>query len=140
MEVKDLRIGNLIKDEIGIFTYKVCSIGNLVTAESIEVKGNIPLEVCVNYSLHYFKPIPLTEEWLEKFGYETEVSTNRRRVFRNKKIGEWLFVDFDEKSFFLCIDGYGKDGLPYVICTNKNFVHEFQNIIHSLTGEELTIK
>jgi hypothetical protein len=76
-----------------------------------------------------FKPIPLTEEWLLKFGFNEVFMVD----------GVW---------------GHGIDGFIYVnsgqirfkgkaVLLNENqlqHVHQLQNLYFDLTGEELTIK
>lgn len=72
------------------------------------------------------KPIPLTEEWLIKFG------------FKKWKNGEMFSV----KNFIIywkakskCY-GYGKSHLQLKI----KYVHQLQNLYFALTDEELTIE
>jgi hypothetical protein len=67
-------------------------------------------------------PIPLTEEWLIKFGFDgqdynlftIELSRNQFMMLKD----EWLIV----------------------ISNNCKYVHQLQNLYFALTGEELTIK
>lgn len=69
--------------------------------------------------------IPLSEEWLIKFGVETWIIGNRFEIRRN----------FDE-SFTV----YGWSGGESMFITHLKYVHQLQNLFFSLTGEELTIK
>ena len=75
-----------------------------------------------------YKPIPLTEEWLLKFGFELKygcflLSTNRGTI----QIEE----DLAEISSVITHDGF---------MAPCNFVHQLQNLYFSLTNEELEIK
>jgi hypothetical protein len=80
-----------------------------------------------------FEPIPLTEEWLLKFGFE-EVYRSKYRVkydlTNNPKIG----YDIAFKGDFI-------NGFRYVGEYLKiEYVHQLQNLYQSLTLQELTIK
>jgi hypothetical protein len=80
------------------------------------------------------KPIPLTEEWLEKFGFEktsgisySSGEEKRTNIWRKDKFtyngwnGWWVM----KRKFS------GK---------NLQHVHQLQNLYYALTGEQLTIK
>jgi hypothetical protein len=82
--------------------------------------------------LKFIEPIPLTEEWLLKFGFEIDDS-------------EW-FKDDDEivyqktyKDYSICVSN---KGVVYngVYSQKIKHVHSLQNLYFALTGEELTIK
>lgn len=77
-----------------------------------------------------WSPIPLTEEWLIKFGFE-----------KVKNVNENTYPDFRKRSVELLknVNGF------YVLHRNEGFtdihyVHQLQNLYFALTGEELTIK
>jgi len=70
------------------------------------------------------KPIPLTEEWLERFGFEYSDL--------NGDSGLWKIPPFQI---------YGKyNQFLYDYRLDVNYVHQLQNLYFALTGEELTIK
>ena len=70
------------------------------------------------------QPIPLTEEWLEKFGFEYSDL--------NGDSGLWKIPPFQI---------YGKcNQFIYEYALDVNYVHQLQNLYFALTGEELTIK
>jgi hypothetical protein len=71
------------------------------------------------------QPIPLTEEWLLKFGFEKNV------------FNRWVHWNFD---LLLHEDGewFESDELPMFIFLKH--VHQLQNLYFALTGEELTLK
>ncbi len=89
------------------------------------------------------EPIPLTEEWLMKFGFEEEMMSynlpidlfggGKRLTFS----GDYLFIIDSEKQNTIPTDVitlWNKDVM-------KNFyVHQLQNLYFALVGEELTIK
>lgn len=108
MKANELRIGNYIE-----LDGKVERIWEI----SMDYKDEgFPLFSAGTTSLVEFrecrhKPIPLTEEWLEKF--------------------DLVYVDLGQ---FIRI--YGHDFLLSKI----KYVHQLQNLYFALTGEELTIK
>ena len=70
------------------------------------------------------QPIPLTEEWLLKFGFEYSDL--------NGDSGLWKIPPFQI---------YGKyNQFIYDYRLDVNYVHQLQNLYFALTGEELTIK
>lgn len=76
------------------------------------------------------KPIPLTEEWLVKLGFDYYPDNDSYQleslygfvIFGRIGKGFNVFVNSDE------------------IGNQINFVHQLQNLFYALTGEELTIK
>lgn len=106
MKANELRIGNLVYDSTGCTT----------VIESI-----IPEQKRVR------KPIPLTEEWLVRFGgkkndEEITIPINRHLCISFIDSECQLITDDD----FFVMDVY--------------HVHQLQNLYFALTGEELTIK
>ena len=105
MKATELRIGNLAID----------------TTEGFAGRKNRTIEVSheVIYSIacgnDYWKPIPLTEEWLERFnwnppkGIGVAFSTNTHEIY------------FVAGNYYKTIE----------------YVHQLQNLYFSLTGEEL---
>ena len=115
------------------------------------INGNKPLEVHAIYSnlvihedTHIYndeiRPIPITEEWLLKFGL-----TNVTEEFDAEKSFE---IQFGRKTFRVAIDNRGLCMVIYQVDIGMNFqelsdvesVHEFQNLIFALCGEELKLK
>ena len=82
---------------------------------------------------HYLrpKPIPLTEEWLIKFGFD-KAGIN---VFRwYKKSGRNYHTFHLNQKSSIGTFYYSRSRIQI------NYVHQFQNLYFALTGEELTIK
>ena len=102
MKASELRIGNsIMQDDDFVF----------VTLWRLELMEKNKLE---------YKPIPLTEEWLFKFGFEKAYETC------------YQYKDFILNDKFIMMD--------IDITIQLKYVHQLQNLYHSLTGEELTIK
>jgi hypothetical protein len=105
MEAKELRIGNWVKQPEGF---------NQVYSIDPDLIDQFQLE-----------PIPLTEEWLMRFG--------------SQKRGQEIHLDY-----FTLYDGQGSwtvndNSAPYTIAVIE-YVHQLQNLYFALTGKELEIK
>ncbi len=93
--------------------------------------------------LDHFTCIPLTTEWLEKFGFEKYESDEKHFVIRHHKIkiGDY---DIDVKIEMWKGDGKWDDsysvyyGFDHI--TTSKYIHHLQNLIQSLTGQELEMK
>lgn len=98
-------------------------IGNLVYYDDdvIEVEA---------YQLYiltdYFEPIPLTEEWLLRFGFNT-ISD---RIFFYGNFGY---------EFGITNRAVLKNEKHFVLFPKIKYVHQLQNLYFALTGEELTL-
>lgn len=79
----------------------------------------------------FLEPIPLTGEWLLKFGFE---KAYKDRVF---KFNDNFGVDFGISIFF--IQHYKNEVHNSFIRTEIYYVHQLQNLYFALTGEELVI-
>ena len=87
-------------------------------------------------------PIPLSEEWLIRAGFEKEkrdrffslyLSDKDENEFGRQRIDYWFGED-DFSAAELCRSG---------VCFKRvkiKFVHQLQNLYFALTGEELTFK
>ena len=107
MKAQELRVGNLVYDDDDI----------------IEVEA---------YQLYiltdYFEPVPLTEEWLLKFGFENKKHGIKRGVLKSYKIHGNTFNLSNSGNIY-----YGFKSMQI------QYVHQLQNLIFALTGEELTL-
>jgi len=120
VSVTDLRINNLIffnnNQEIGTISAIVC---DLICKPYIRLNYRIDIP----YDVEKIKPIPLTEEWLLKFGYsESDLETGKILV-----IGE----SFDN------VNGYIIKNLSSNVVIKS--VHQLQNLYYALAGSELQI-
>jgi hypothetical protein len=68
-----------------------------------------------------YRPIPLTEEWLLKFGFEITNNFQTKDRFQTHKQDGIIWFEY----------GY--------ISIELKYVHQLQNLYFALTGEELTI-
>jgi hypothetical protein len=141
MKPKELRIGNLVFDK---------KQKRIVTVWGFESNHD---EIFVNYAqgsgvyfidLKYIEPIPLTEEWLLKFGFEKEeIDTEDFLEIKYKKqINEEIFINYSDD--FSCSLYYNearaeKDLGVLPKWEQIKTVHGLQNLHFALTGEELTL-
>ena len=104
MKATELRIGNLVWNDI----------------QNIPVKVN--LKILAEQEIYYendeksWKPIPLTEEWLLKFGFKKE-----DEYWNYKGFKLWF-----EKGFYHINSEY---------LIHIDYVHQLQNLFFALTGE-----
>jgi hypothetical protein len=111
MEAKDLMVGNYVNAYTGLLSYQFHKI-QPIDIDDLEA-GNLIIE-----------PIPLTEEWLVKFGFE------RSEESLCWSLDGFLFEYLDNKIFPIF------NRREYCL----KHVHQLQNLYKALTGEELTIK
>lgn len=124
MKAQDLRIGNLV-NVLGE-TRVVKSIDRF----GISYDNSQELERLMTFNADKIKPIPLTEEWLVKLGFEKKNIYGKHNKFfyiRNKL----YFCEYDFYSFV-----YSNNSLEI---KEPKYVHQLQNLYFVLTGEELTI-
>lgn len=112
-------------------------IGNLVYFKSEDDDFAIELKFDFEngWNMNYIKPIPLTEEWLLKFGF---IKFDSEKIY-----AEW-FLDFDGDLKYKIMQDKRYDNT--FIMTNEykpiklQYIHQLQNLYFALTGEELTTK
>jgi hypothetical protein len=134
MKANEFRIGNYIQIE-EVSEEKESGEKYIIRDyEVIEVDSEIirNFEENDNFLIYKYSPIPLTEEWLLKFGFEYEEKNNdyilnggEFYVNKNKTTGlYWMYMqNCDEDACLVSIE----------------YVHHLQNLSFALTGEELII-
>jgi len=122
MTPQELRIGNYVHTD-DVFNGMI---------ESISMTGKAccwgrdenwhPTDALDSYGHHRISPVPITEEWLKRFGFEKDNNFT------------WLTVEMNIQQR---VDGFyiwlGSD-------LKIEHVHQLQNLYFALTGEELTPK
>lgn len=150
MDVKELRIGNWVLGEEET-SAQIISMLLLSTKDY-----SIGLQEKIEYVslLQQLNPIPLTEEWLLKFGVSEYIdlhgnpsiwSIEIKHMNQDYGTHEHLCLgmsheDFDSKDWdcWLWWIGTPDDGATYNY--DIKYIHQLQNLYFALTGEELTIK
>ena len=122
MKAQELRIGNWVLDEFNLLV-------------------EFDIDCFVNYTQGKFKPIPLTEEWLIRFGF----------VKGNQCYPKGYSIDLLKTDFYLRPSylggyywGFNKDD-ENLDCELNDvqpvvFVHQLQNLYFALTNTELILK
>lgn len=133
MDVKELRLGNLIEYD-----------GNVCEVKQIEESGLVVLfedgeDIWID--IWQLSPISITEKWLLKFGFEKVPNKTYMTLFLSKdeeEIGysrqriDFWFGDKDFQAAELCRAG---------VCFKRvkmSYVHQLQNLHYCLTQKELT--
>jgi hypothetical protein len=134
MKARELRIGNDIKlfrkpEDKEMTNFKIKSIfyDDELECHYVELEDGF----CVNIDKG-IEPIPLTEEWLLKFGFEKlDDGTYKKLV----TVWESLYIDLDIN--ILQIGCNNREWFSFNRDITK--VHKLQNLYYELSGEELTI-
>lgn len=129
MKANELRIGNIIhyngnKKEIGVISKIAKSVVPNIDYVGIDGRQDI------NYQCKHIKPIPLTEEWLKKFGFFI-VETNKC-VDAFKENFRYSIQQVDNSNQWFWCDGE-------TVITNLEFIHQLQNLYFTLTNKELKL-
>lgn len=106
-------------------------IGNYVDWDHLDVPSEITLmDFAMIYDedivLDKCQGIPLTEEWLLRFGFEIMDIKGSKVIDVAGWYSEWKDNEIDF--------AYAEE------IRKLKYVHQLQNLVHALTGEELTIK
>ncbi len=130
MKASELRIGNLVMRGL--------------TGEATHIYGHGITELAIEEIAHPSKkpmylPLPITEEWLLKFGFgKYSAPENINGVKHVFNVDEAVLLESigDIKGglhiMCICRGDYFRDNLHYV--------HQLQNLYFALTGEELALK
>jgi hypothetical protein len=113
MEATELRIGNNVLRHGVVVNVGARSIFDIWDNSGINILG--------------YKPIPLTEEWLIKLGFEKTEGWDDMIFWRIHVNGQTF--DLEEN-----LQGYEYD--MWIIVRH---VHQLQNLFYSLTGTELSL-
>lgn len=126
MEIKELRFGNIIN----LINIGQCSIVALERFDNnvLPVVCNEKREFKVNQNI--IEPIPLTEEWLLKFGFSKK--ENKEYWFKEDSMIRFALLD----NVLHCSIGDDEYGILY---NRLKYVHQLQNLFFALTNKELTI-
>ena len=134
-------------NELRLKNYVSTPAGNIYKIDAItetEVKARLlssPMPVILNCSS--LRGIPLTSEWLLKFGFKKS-----EPAFDNIELPYWVkkgvclfFNSSPPENTYLIGQGYSYENIYYAARIRWIYnVHELQNIYYALTSEELTIQ
>lgn len=122
LQAHELRIGNLFQEQNTKEVIMVTELSQFKIGFSGSFKGEWQA-----------KPIPLTEEWLLKFGFNKEGNT----IYKELNGFEFGTINTNRSKprFYLQTQGSTSN-----ITLPIKFIHQLQNLYFALTGEELSIK
>jgi hypothetical protein len=123
MKAEELRLGNLVSNMNPRHNDSILIIESIGDNHEVNVFYR-------KYLLSELEPIPLTEEWLLKFGFKWKGLIAKGRYLT-------LFTPCGKALVFK--DNYFIfSGVTIEI--QIKYVHQLQNLYFALTGEELTLK
>ena len=146
MKANELRIGNWILSDDKIV--RVMDIHSFTNGEFKNNDGRFgafiydgifePREMSAGCNL--FEPIPLTEEWLLKFGFEKIITPTLLKEINITYYKKGNFIIYLLKNSFE-VELINQNGEQFNLYINwEKHVHTLQNLYFALTGEELTRK
>ena len=126
MKANELRLGNYVNHNIENKAYKVETLSVAPNGDVLVLHGYFP-----HCTLDFVSPIPLTEEWLIKFGFRKQINEDDVPYYFSNQpmhIGAKRFSGLYENGDCFGLLGNG---------LNIKYVHQLQNLYFALTGEEL---
>ena len=128
IKANELRIGDWVYWD-DIFVVKVIGYEALQLPETIQFEKD-----GIKYQRYQssFTPIPLTEEWLLKFGFELQQKDELIIVYSIVKIQVVSSITEDKEISLIL---YGDECISHL-----KYVHQLQNLYFALTGKELNEK
>jgi hypothetical protein len=130
MKANELRIGNLVKYDNRIF--KIDSISTVFPTLNTDEFG---IGV-VDYN--NIEPIPLTEDWLLKFGFENYKPANANRYFKEGIYPRsFAFQFYKNGRVDFWYNDFNVGNLNRIKYNLLEYVHQLQNLYFALTGKEL---
>ena len=146
IKANEIRIGNWVFDDDGIvsrvtgfkpYDYSVrcdeeegCQLLVDLYPQDGRIRKGYDLDI------NFASPIPLTEEWLLKFGFEdkkTCFNLSKREILGHD-FGDFAVSKYDDTQMKVW------RGDRYIGVCHIQHVHSLQNLYFCLRGEELTIK
>ena len=138
---RELRLGNYVMDRGGkviridffehLETDNDCKFGQKMFIGDQEVH---PLTEYTSHAKH----IPLTPEWLERFGFELDKEQECYIICVDEY---WCYLLIDANDMSAAIQSTTEEKTGIAVCLNlplTQYVHQIQNLFYSLSGEELT--
>ena len=137
MKANELRLGNYLTDRI----HRTILVSEIRPEHLVFYLGN---GTKMKHHINTFSPIPLTEEYHNKFGVKKD-GFNSFVYILPRKLNINIKIVFQGDYVFLRQgNGSREDDVVSVwnsdLAKRDMYVHEFQNLYFALTNKELTIK
>ncbi len=123
MKKEELMYGNKL-----LFLNEVVTFSNISQIREDGIFWIKTIEPKIDSKSFHFKPIPLTEEWLLKFGFVQ--SQDIDTIFGLKLNDFWYINEFQIRNKFNSI----------LLDVELKYVHQLQNLYFALTGTHLILK
>lgn len=131
IDVRDLMVGNYVINENSIFQLRLTDDYELVW----HFVGSKDFHFTAKQAKGKMKPIPITPEWLKRLEFTHDIDNL------------WSYKDFSIFPFLIGKNGdccsffisYARAEEGRVWLVDCHYVHQLQNLIYSLTGQELSI-
>lgn len=149
MTANELRIGNYILS----LGYDEDSNGNIFHEEEGDEVTKVTAQTLFYWksTILGYEPIPLTEEWLLKFGFEfydyelddeEDVEENETGIYKSYRLNKSKFLYYavfinSDNTIDFCVKPRWCD---YVALNFIQYVHQLQNLYFALTNTELELK
>lgn len=141
LKAQDLRIGNLVNVEIGRDILPVCVSGISSGSIAFDVLPNEKEWKSGRREIIVTKPIPLTEDWLVKFGFEKRGIDKFSIKINPEQIHSSQIFTIDKQTYIALGDNkfeyWVVNGIPLY---HLEHIHQLQNLYYALTQTELTLK
>ena len=137
IRLNEIRVGNLVFDE-----EKKQTQVHVIHADSMWLNAK---------QISYYTPIPITEEWIVKFGFELyDYEPNEE----GDEFPDFIYMSYKltipKKAYYYTITTTPEEGgyfdfcikvtfADYVMLSTIQYVHQLQNLYFALTGEELQL-
>lgn len=131
MKANELMIGNYVQDKSG----EVVDVLEVLTSMILKkANGSLVNTKTITSPLSAYSPIPLTEDWLLKFGCIKQQITNTKMNYWNKGLDfsvdvELTFVKDELLYYYLLCNQFRRVSIQYV--------HQLQNLYFALTQTHL---
>lgn len=125
LTANELRLGNLVFNKMREINQVCFKITNTSENSGMKING---------ISERFIQPIPLTEDWLLKFGFNKKINTR----FCNAEM-------FQICNKYIIAKPWGKNLMMFNNTLSRGYlldvkyVHQLQNLYFALTGKELLI-
>lgn len=130
MKAEELRIGNFVTT---IVSDKSCKIDGITQQQAKDGYFQLIFIGDKSFIKEHVLAIPLTEEWLVKFGFEKQ-----KTPYLNDGYLGYDFVHENDFEIAIFEDGFIYNTAIHRI--NIKYVHQLQNLFFALTEKELELK
>lgn len=134
LRAEELRIGNKIG--YNVFIGETFTVKAITTNRVLITRDKTRMEFKPEYS--ECEPIPLTEEWLLKFGFEKDKDGILYLDAWQRGEGQRFIIEMGTNGKMFCRSRY-QEWSDHFVMNDLKCVHQLQNLYFALTHTELTL-